>query len=111
MDKNKTHLFIIIAAAIALSACMMKDSFDDETITKFKSVTEYYIKSNFETIESIEIDDPYISKMGATKIDGIVNGQGRFSITLNDDYSVAGISLKEGFPERKEECKDQVCDY
>ena len=110
MDKNKTHLFIIIAA-IALSACMMKDSFDDETITKFKSVTEYYIKSNFETIESIEMDDPYISKMGATKIDGIVNGQGRFSITLNDDYTVAGISLKKGFPERKEECKDQVCDY
>ncbi|MFD1334763.1 hypothetical protein ACFQ4N_04100 [Oceanobacillus iheyensis] len=89
----------------------MDPDFDDETTSKLKNVTESYIENNFEAVESIELDEPYISPMWGTKIDGTVNGQGGFSISLNDDLTVAAISTKEGFPDTKEECKDQICDY
>ncbi|QTM98245.1 hypothetical protein ERJ70_02285 [Sediminibacillus dalangtanensis] len=49
--------------------------------------------------------------MGALTIDGKVNNKGGFSITFNEDFTVAGISLEEGFPAEKEKCVKKVCDY
>lgn len=109
--KYKKLLLLFFIIIILLGGCNVNSDFDDETVTKLKSVTESYIKNNFQQIESIEMGDPYIAEMGATMIDGTVNNQAGFSIILNEDYTVASIGTKEGFPDTKEECKNKVCDY
>lgn len=112
MNYRKFSLLIFLII-ILLGGCNVnpEDNFDEETKEKLKSVTERYIQNNFESIELIEMEDPYISPMGGTKVDGTVNGKAGFSVTINEDYTVAGISQKEGFPNRKNECKEKACDY
>ncbi|NBJ69559.1 hypothetical protein [Roseburia sp. 1XD42-34] len=69
------------------------------------------ITNNYENILSIELEDPLTSLLGSMKVDGNVNNEIGFSITLHDDFTIAGVSTDEGFPEEKEECKEQDCVY
>lgn len=85
-------------------------NYDDETITKAKETTESYLNNNYVDVKSIELEEPYQSQMGSLSIDGTVNDKG-FTIHLNDDFTVSSIGKKEGFPEKKEECKDRDCEY
>ncbi|WP_175486824.1 MULTISPECIES: DUF1433 domain-containing protein [Bacillaceae] len=88
-----------------------ENNFDEKTILKMEETAKSYIVNNYKGVESITFEEPYQSPMGAFTIDGKVNSKGGFSITFNDDFTVAGISLEEGFPEEKEECVKKVCDY
>ncbi|APC50064.1 hypothetical protein BME96_18475 [Virgibacillus halodenitrificans] len=47
-----------------------KNAFDDETISKAKSVTKSYVQNNYKEVQSIELTEPYINPMGAMTIDG-----------------------------------------
>ncbi len=78
---------------------------------KLKKTAESYIENNYKGVESIKFEEPYQSPMGALSIDGKVNGKSGFSITLNENLTVAGISIEEGFPAEKEACAEKVCDY
>jgi hypothetical protein len=50
--------------------------------------------------------------MGTMRVNGKVNGKAGFSIDMDEEvFKVMGAGLKEGFPERKEECKNGGCDY
>ncbi|SNZ17541.1 hypothetical protein SAMN05421503_3281 [Terribacillus aidingensis] len=49
--------------------------------------------------------------MGSIKVDGIVNGNAEFTVSLSEDFSVNSIGEKEGFPNRKNECQDTDCAY
>ncbi len=44
-------------------------------------------------------------------MEGIVNKQYDFTISLNGDFIVTSVGENNGFPKLKEECKEQVCDY
>ncbi|QXE01971.1 hypothetical protein [Terribacillus sp. DMT04] len=89
----------------------MKDNYDEETITKAQDVTKRYIENNYDNIESIEVDEPRESPMGSIKVDGTVNGNAEFTVSLSEDFSVNSIGEKEGFPDRKNECQDKDCSY
>ena len=49
--------------------------------------------------------------MGRLVLEGTVNKKATFNIGVNDDFTVGSIGMGEGFPEPKEECKEQSCDY
>lgn len=85
--------------------------YDEETVTKAKETARIYIENNYQDIDSIELEEPYQSPMGSLVMEGTVNGQYRFTISLNGDFIVTSVGENNGFPELKEECKDQVCDY
>ncbi|WP_060678608.1 hypothetical protein [Virgibacillus halodenitrificans] len=87
-----------------------KNAFDDETISKAKSVTKSYVQNNYKEVQSTELTEPYINPMGAMTIDGEANNIG-FSITINEDFSIAGISEEANFPSRKKECMKEACEY
>ncbi|PAF33896.1 hypothetical protein CHH69_18790, partial [Terribacillus saccharophilus] len=67
--------------------------------------------NHYQNVQSIELDEPYQSPMGSLSIDGTVNNKYGFTIDLNKDFSVSMIGTKEGFPEMKEECKENDCEY
>ena len=45
-------------------------------------------------------------------VDGVVNGQYEFDLGMDeDDFTVQSGGYGEGFPNRKEECKNKSYDY
>lgn len=113
--KNRSNLLIfIIMIIILLGGCNLNqnnDKYDEETISKAKETAKSYIKNNYKDVQSIEVEEPYQAPMGSMTVDGFVNGEFGFSISLNEDFTVSRIGENEGFPEEKEECKKEVCDY
>ncbi len=113
MKNIKILLCFITAIIILLGGCNVNQEehiYDDQTIAKAKEATQNFIKNNFEGVKSIEVEEPYRSPMGAMKSKGKVNREFEFTITINENYSVDGISVDEGFPKMKEECKEKACD-
>lgn len=87
------------------------DNYDDETKNKAKESVKSFIFNNYEDIESVEFTKVYQSEMGGLNVDGTVNdGVARFSAGIENDFSVGSLGLGEGFPDMKEECKEQICD-
>ncbi|MGG1595509.1 hypothetical protein [Terribacillus saccharophilus] len=99
--------FTLIGGCLAIRG---DNSYDEETIAEAKKVALSYIENNYESVESIKLDEPYRGQMGSLKVNGTVNEIG-FSISLNEDLTFQGISTEENFPERKDECKDTSCEY
>lgn len=87
------------------------NDYDDETSINAKESAKNFLESNYHGINSIELEEPYTSPMGSMTIEGKVNKEVGFTITLDDDLVVSGIGTNEGFPEVKEECKEKMCDY
>ncbi|WP_077305673.1 DUF1433 domain-containing protein [Terribacillus halophilus] len=113
---KKVHLFIFLSiiSIILLGGCNVNkygESYDEETVVQAKETAESYIKSNFKDVQSVELKEPYQSPMGSLSIEGTVNGKADFTIDFNNDFTVAMVGKKEGFPERKDECIERVCDY
>lgn len=117
---KKIHFaLIIIVSIILLEGCNVNDNnnqnHDDETIEKALQSVENYLSSNYKNIDSIEFSDDFSSPMGGLSIRGTVNNndEANFSIgvTLENNYRISSIGKGKEFPERKEECKEQTCDY
>jgi len=106
---------IIFTFSILLAGCSMnkQQHYDDKTIQIAKEKVESYIRNNYENIDTIEFDnDDYSSPMGGMMIDGTVNGKAGFSADIDPkSFRIGSMGLKKGFPERKEECKKETCDY
>lgn len=111
MRKSVLFITVTIFSIILLGGCGVKDNYDEETVTNAKETARSYVENNFKDIETIELNEPRESQMGSLKIDGTVNGESEFTISFNQDFTVASISLGEGFPERFEECSKKSCDY
>ncbi|PAF20401.1 hypothetical protein CHH49_16625 [Terribacillus saccharophilus] len=107
MKKLNISLSLIILLLI-FTGCT--EEYDEETIMKAKQTAESYLRNNYQDVESIELEEPYQSPMGSLSIDGTVNGAG-FTIDLNEDFTVAMVGKKEGFPEHKDVCEEKDCDY
>lgn len=90
-----------------------ENKFDKKTIEKAKEKVESYIRNNYENIETIEFNnDDYVSGMGVLMIRGTVNEEAGFSAKIDPEtFQVGSIGLKTGFPNMKEECKGEICDY
>jgi hypothetical protein len=104
------HMITFITITLFLGGVERNNS-DKETITEAQDVTKRYIENNYDNIESIEVDEPRESPMGSIKVDGTVNGNAEFTVSLSEDFSVNSIGEKEGFPDRKNECQDKDCAY
>ncbi len=104
MGKAFTKLFIPIVILVISVGCGMteNDSFKDESILKMKKSAEEYIFNNYEGIKKVEVEEPFRNEMGAIKVEGLVNGRYKFRVTVNEDFTISGISKSEGFPDRKE---------
>lgn len=89
------------------------NNFDKETIEKAKKKVESYIRNNYQDIETVEFnDDDYSSPMGGLMIRGTVNGKAGFSADIDPkSFRVGSLGLKDGFPEVKPECAEEICDY
>ncbi|MYL64350.1 hypothetical protein GLW07_13415 [Bacillus hwajinpoensis] len=88
------------------------EEYDDETKTKAKKAVESFLMNNFEHIVSVEFTHVYQSEMDGLNVDGTINGgEAEFSAGIENDFSVGSIGLGEGFPEIKEECQEETCDY
>ncbi|CDQ41732.1 hypothetical protein BN990_04109 [Virgibacillus salexigens] len=99
-----------IVTTIMLTGCNVSSSIETYDDTKATEAVKQYLKNNFEGIESVKVDDIYQSPMGGFTVDGNVNeGVADFSAGVENDYTLGSIGLSEGFPERKEECKEQSC--
>jgi hypothetical protein len=105
-----TLFFSII---ILLGGCFVKsrENYDEETNAKAKKITESYLRNNFKNIQSVELEEPFQSEMGALTVEGTVNNKAGFHVTFNDKLKILSIGTNEGFPDRKEECKKKTCDY
>lgn len=89
------------------------NNYDSETIEKAKGKVESYIRNNYQDIENVEFnDDDYSSPMGGLMIRGTVNGKAGFSADIDpESFQVESMGLKDGFPDVKPECEDEICDY
>ncbi|QTM98246.1 hypothetical protein ERJ70_02290 [Sediminibacillus dalangtanensis] len=106
-------LFIIILPFVSLVGCMAdidQNNFDEETINQAKETAESFLRNNYESIQTIEFSEDYSSPMGVM-LRGTVNGESEFSISMNNSLQIESIGAGEGFPNIKEECKEQGCDY
>lgn len=91
---------------------MKSNDFDEDTTKRAGETAESYVKSNFQDIETVEIKKVYRGPMGGMVVDGVVNGQYEFDLGMDeDDFTVQSGGYGEGFPNRKEECKNKSCDY
>lgn len=88
---------------------------DDEIIEKAQQSVENYLSNNYKGIETIEFSDDFSSPMGGLSIRGTVNNNevANFSIGVKpeNNYRISSIGKGKEFPDRKEECKEQTCDY
>ncbi|WP_161993092.1 hypothetical protein [Sediminibacillus terrae] len=108
------YLITFLLSTLLLIGCNANSpngDYDQETISKAKESAKSYIENNYEGIHSIELEEPYQAPMGSMTVDGTVNGEIGFSISLNKDFTISRIGKDEGFPEEKEECKEKTCDY
>ncbi|HLR68984.1 MAG TPA: hypothetical protein VK105_18015 [Virgibacillus sp.] len=88
------------------------DDYDEETTKKAEKTAESYVKSNYQDVETVEIEKVHESPMGGMMVDGSVNSKYEFSIGMDeDDYTVQSIGVKHGFPDRKNKCEEKECDY
>ena len=85
-----------------------KDNFDEETIDKAKSVAESFINANFKEVTAIESEEPYESPMGGMVIDAEVNNEAVISLSFDEEFKIGSYSTEDGFPDKKDECKDKV---
>ncbi|SNZ17539.1 Protein of unknown function [Terribacillus aidingensis] len=84
----------------------------NKTIADAKSNVQSYLEKNYENIEKIELSDPYQAPMGSMTIDGTVNNDKSFSVSLNKDLTIASLAIQsDDFPEEKDGCKEKTCDY
>ncbi|WP_176087305.1 DUF1433 domain-containing protein [Virgibacillus dokdonensis] len=92
-----------------------KETLDENTIRKAKNTAESYLKNNYKNIDKIEFSDNYSSPMAGFMIRGIVNNnkEANFSIDMdvNNNFEIGSVGTGEKFPDMKEECKDEDCDY
>lgn len=89
-----------------------KDKYSDETIQKARQTVESYLRNNYKDIETVEFNNDFSSPMGGMMVRGTVNDEAGFTVDIDPEtFEVMGLGEKTGFPERKEECKDQECDY
>jgi PBP1b-binding outer membrane lipoprotein LpoB len=113
MKKIHITTIILIISIILIGGCNVNennDTYNEETVEKAKKTTEDYLRNNYVDVRSIELDEPYQSQMGSLSIEGTVNDKG-FTIHLNEDFTVSSIGKKEGFPNKREECKERDCAY
>jgi hypothetical protein len=110
-EKTYIRFYCYFFSFILLVGCGVKNNYDQETVTEVRETARSYIENNFKDVETIELQEPRKSQMGSLKIDGTVNGSADFTVSFNSDFTVASISLGEGFPDRFEECKEKSCDY
>src|SRR5699024_4174646 len=103
----------LIILMVFLGGCFMKSNdFDKETTKKAGETAESYVENNYQDIETIEIEKVHESPMGGMMVEVLVNTKYEISLSMEeDDYTVQSSGLGEGFPDRKEECKDKSCDY
>src|SRR5690625_1281258 len=107
----KSFLVIIIFIGIFISGCHSQD-YDGETKEKAKEIAESFIINNYKDIETVEFEEVERSPRRAMNVNGTVNGDAGFSVSLYEDtLEVTSVSRKSGFPKRKEECKSGGCDY
>ncbi|WP_176470216.1 DUF1433 domain-containing protein [Terribacillus saccharophilus] len=89
-----------------------EDTYDDKTISNAKSRVLSYLENNYEGIDQVQLGDPYQAPMGSMTIDGTVNNDKEFSVSLNEDLTIASLAIQsDNFPEEKEECREKTCDY
>ena len=69
-----------------------------------ESAAENYLKENYQNINSVEILEMRESPMGGMMIEGTVNNQAEFVISMDEESMIVGsIGKREGFPDRKED--------
>jgi len=108
----KIRIPLIFILIILLGGCFVNsENYDQETIDRAKETVENYINNNYKDIKSIEIKDVYENPMGELTVDGTVNESSKFNIGLESDFTIGSIGRGKGFPDKKDECKDKVCDY
>ncbi|MDP4549675.1 DUF1433 domain-containing protein [Alkalihalobacillus macyae] len=88
------------------------NEYDDETKIKAKKTVERFLMNNYENIDTVEFTSVDQSEMGGLNVDGTINdGEAEFSAGIENDFSVGSIGLGEGFPEIKDACMVETCDY
>lgn len=90
---------------------MNSKTYEQETIDRAKKTVENYLYNNYQNITSIKIKDVYQNPMGELIVDGTVNDSSKFNIGLEEDFTVGSIGRGDGFPKKKDECKDIDCSY
>jgi len=91
---------------------MNSADYDKETIEKAEAMAKSYLNSNYNDIETIEIEKVYRGELGGLTVDGTVNNKYEFDMSINEsDFTFGGMGVEKGFPDIKEECKDEICDY
>lgn len=106
MRKSIISLLLLL---LIITGC--SEQYDEETISKAKEVTRSYIETNYKDVNSIKLEEPRESPMGSMKVDGTVNGETEFTISLSEDFSINSVAKKAGFPEKKDECSEKSCEY
>lgn len=108
------RLFFFLTLSVLLGACgffSQGNDYDEETIDKAKKSVERFILHNYEEIESVEITRSYESEMGGLTIEGTVNDvAAEFTAGVRSDFSIGHLAPGEDFPDRKEACKEQICE-
>ncbi|MFP7255849.1 hypothetical protein SFC02_16245 [Terribacillus goriensis] len=108
--KDLTILFMLFTMILVFTGC--SETYDEATVAEAKTVTRSYLENNYENIESIELEEPVKSPMGSMMVDGSVNNGKAFSISLNEDLTVASLVIQsDDFPEEKAACRKKSCEY
>ena len=90
---------------------MNTQPYDDETIKEVEEIAENYIRNNYEDIDTVEITGVEEGQMGGIIVKGEVNGEAGFTVGIDEEtFTVGSVGRKDGFPDLKEECKEQECD-
>ncbi|PAF20402.1 hypothetical protein CHH49_16630 [Terribacillus saccharophilus] len=107
--KFLTISFLLFTMILVFTGC--SETYDEATVAEAKTVTKSYLENNYKNIQ-IELEEPEESPMGSMKVDGTVNNGKAFSISLNEDLTVASLVIQsDDFPEEKAACREKTCEY
>jgi len=110
---KKFPLLLILVSIILLGGCLVNSQdYDDETIEQANNIVESYFKNNYKNVETIEFIGVEKGQLGGMMVKGEVNGEAEFSVSMDEDsFNIGSIGTNDDFPDRKEECKEQECDF
>lgn len=102
MKKLKGPLFLLLV--FIGGYFYIEYDYNKATIEQAELVVEEHIRERYQQIETVEIEKVYRGSSGSMNVDGTVNNQAEFYLSLDEDtFKVQSTGLGEGFPDEKED--------
>ncbi len=109
----KKIVAILILTLVVLTGCNIGRNHTEEQYNKAKELAADFIKKNYEDIKHVEIKHVADDTNDTILVDGTADGAAfsvQVSVVDQDEMKVNAVGKGEGFPDRKAECVEHICE-